>query len=154
MALVNSWKPVSINFLASLETQVYIGMSRLYSVKLNSERLRLSEQQRQILEFYVIWRDEWKKPQTLFEIPSPRIKHFSGAWGGALPNPRIPTIWVRDWLFGEHATPSQKASLSRSLRQLEAKKLIVCCTPTPKQSYATHYYITEKGERAFKAITS
>ncbi|MEM3356902.1 MAG: hypothetical protein QW166_03640, partial [Candidatus Bathyarchaeia archaeon] len=85
-------------------------------------------QRRKILEFYVLWRDEWKKPQTRFEIPSPRIRHFSGVWGGAM------------------------ASLSRSLRQLEAKKLIICCSPAPKQSYATHYHITEKGECVLRAI--
>ena len=115
--------------------------------------MRLGEHQKTILEFYIKWRDSLGKPQV-------KLDEKRCVWG----RNRIPTIWVRNWIFSAHKrpyeirhlpmTPGEKASFSRSLRQLEAKGLIVCYNSVnDNKNYTTHYMLTEKGEKVFNTLT-
>jgi len=127
---------------------------KLYVINLNGEEIRLGEQQKEILDFYVKWRDFWGEP-----LSQPGEKRM--VWGRKM----IPTIWVRNRLFAPFRRPadkrhlditaSEKASFSRSLSRLEAKGLIVCENHVSgKRNYVTHYRITEKGENVLKRLTT
>ncbi len=139
----------------------------MYVVNVDGEKVRLGEQQRGILAFYVKWRDEWGKPQSIyggaFLTGRSKYGNFRGAWGSE----HIPVLWARNEMFHRPIrepyrlrnmtrvviTPSGKASFSRSLRQLEAKRLIECKNSiTGKQNYATHYKITKKGEKVLEQV--
>jgi len=115
--------------------------------------VKLGEHQKAILEFYIKWRDFFGKPWV-------RLDEKRCVWG----RNRVPTIWVRNQIFSGRNRPyeirhlpitaAEKASFSRSLRELEAKGLIVRYNSVSRtKNYTTHYMVTEKGEQVLNTLT-
>lgn len=134
----------------------------MYVVNVDGEKIRLGEQQKDILAFYIQLRDHFSPPQCT--IRSKYKRSSGGCWGTTY----IPTLWVRNSLFycdpsripyelrefsQGRVTPSEKASFSRSLRQLEAKGLVECRNHVDdEKNYTTHYKITAKGEKVLEQV--
>ncbi|KXA97270.1 hypothetical protein AKJ39_03505 [candidate division MSBL1 archaeon SCGC-AAA259J03] len=86
-------------------------------------------------------------PENPYQIDY-SAKYTRRYWGE-----RIPTLGIRNRIYGRDVGPSERASFSRALRRLEEKGLIRAWNHAGwgEKDYRTHVKLTEEGKKIAKA---